>query len=200
MTSSENQDLYQFIYVSRITSSGLAGASTLNDIAETSIKNNLLDAISGILCYGNGYFFQCVEGTEESLTNLKNRVLIDNRHKQVQTLDFSRITERRFTGWSLRSIILERWMINDPKVKSLMPFKPYNWNFKDWNGFLNVLESYYAHQEEMGDMDSQPIKYNALGLTISRVVGEHQAFILIQSMLGLLMLLALSWFMIFDKF
>lgn len=200
MTSSESKNLYQFVYISRITSLGLAGASTLNDIAEVSIKNNKADAISGILCYGNGYFLQCVEGSEESLTNLKNRVLVDNRHKDIQILDFSEIFERRFTGWSLRSIVLERWMVNDPKVKSLMPFKPYSWNSKDWNEFLNVLQSYYENQEETGDMDSQPVKYNALGVTLSRVVGEHQAFLLIQTILGMLIILALIWLALSDKF
>ena len=117
MTSSDHTDLYQFIYISRITSVGLSGASTLNDIAETSITHNTDEDISGILCYGNGYFFQYVEGSEQALTNLKNSILKDGRHKDIKTLDFSAISERRFTGWSLRSIILERWMIKDPTVK-----------------------------------------------------------------------------------
>ena len=117
---SDTTDLYQFIYISRVTSIGLSGASTLNDIAEVSIAHNKAENISGILCYGNGYFFQYIEGSEQALTNLKNRILKDNRHKDIQTLAFSAITERRFTGWSLRSIILERWMLKDSKVKEFV--------------------------------------------------------------------------------
>lgn len=56
-TLSNTADLYQLVYVSRITSTGLSGASTLNDIAEISIKNNKADNVTGIVCYGNGYFF-----------------------------------------------------------------------------------------------------------------------------------------------
>ena len=48
------KDLYQFMYISHITSTGLSGASTLNDIAKISIKNNRIDNITGILCYGGG--------------------------------------------------------------------------------------------------------------------------------------------------
>ena len=136
---SDTTDLYQFIYISRITSIGLSGASTLNDIAEVSIAHNKAENISGILCYGNGYFFQYIEGSEQALTNLKNRILKDNRHKDIQTLAFSAITERRFTGWSLRSIILERWMLKDPKVKEFLPFKPYEWASNDWVKFLEIL-------------------------------------------------------------
>ena len=105
-------DLCQLVYLSHITSTGLSNSSTLNDIAEVANKLNKIDDITGILCYGNGYFFQYVEGTEQALTNLKNRLLIDDRHKDLKILDFSAIDERRFEGWSLRSITLERWMVN----------------------------------------------------------------------------------------
>ena len=98
-TQALESDLYQLIYISRITSTGLSGASTLNDIAESSIKNNQANEITGILCYGNGYFYQYIEGSEQALTNLKNQLLMDDRHKDLKTLDFSQITERRFTGW-----------------------------------------------------------------------------------------------------
>ena len=196
---SDTTDLYQFIYISRVTSIGLSGASTLNDIAEVSIAHNKAENISGILCYGNGYFFQYIEGTEQALTNLKNRILKDNRHKDIQTLAFSAITERRFTGWSLRSIILERWMLEDPKVKEFLPFKPYEWASNDWVKFLEILQGYYEYQEIEDKIDTQPIKYSALGVTLNKVVGQHQAFFLIQSVLGILIVLALLWFMLSDK-
>ena len=199
----ETSDLYQLVYISRITSIGLSGASTLNDIAKAAIKNNTADDVTGILCYGNGYFFQCIEGSEQALTNLKNRILMDDRHKDMQTLGFPAISKRRFTGWSLRSMTLERWMLSDSKIKALMPFKPYEWASNQWHQFLDVLQDYYEEQKmsgDSGDNDSQPIKYNALGLTLSKVVGEHQAFFLIQTVLGSLIILTLLWFMLSDKF
>lgn len=200
ITNLEGTSLYQFVYVSRITSIGLSGAGTLNDIAKASIRNNKIDHLTGILCYGNGYFFQCIEGSEQALTNLKNRILIDERHKDMKILDFSMIIKRRFSSWSLRSITLERWMVSDPKIKALLPFTPYSWHSNQWQQFLDILQSYYEQQERAGDIDSQPIKYNALGLTLSKVVGQHQAFFLIQTLLGALMILALLFFMLSDKF
>lgn len=193
-------DLYQLVYISRITSIGLSSAGTLNDIANIAIKNNKAVKVTGILCYGNGYFFQYVEGSEQALTNLKNRILMDDRHKDMQILDFSAFTKRRFTGWSLRSITLERWMLSDSKVKALMPFEPYEWNTNEWHQFLDILQDNYKAQESNGDIDTQPIKYNALGLSLSKVVGQHQAFFLIQTILGALIILALLWVMLSDKF
>lgn len=193
-------DLYQLVYMSRITSTGLSGASTLNDIAEVSITNNKADNITGILCYGNGYFFQCIEGTEQVLTNLKNRLLIDDRHKDLEILEFSELDKRRFTGWSLRSIALEHWMNDDAKIRALMPFEPYSWNPKQRGQFLDILQGCYKEQEQTGDIDTQPIKYNALGPTLSRVVSEHQAFFLIQTVLGVSIVLTLIWVMLSNQF
>ncbi|MBO1529823.1 BLUF domain-containing protein [Psychrobacter sp. F1192] len=178
----------------------MSGSSTLNDIAETSIKNNQMKGITGIVCYGNGYFFQYVEGSEQALTNLKNTLLMDDRHKDMQLLDFSEIDVRRFSSWSLRSIVLERWMVKDAKAKALLPFKPFNWADNEWQQFLAVLHRYYEEQKDAGDMDAQPIKYSALGVTLGKVVGEHQAFFLIQTVLGILIVLTLLWLVLSDKF
>lgn len=192
-TNPVTPDLCQLIYLSHITSTGLSNSSTLNDIAEVSIKHNNIDNITGILCYGNGCFLQCVEGTEQALTNLKNRLLVDNRHKDLTILDFSALTERRFLGWSLRSITLERWMMNEPKLKSFVPFRPDLWNAHECRQFLDILQSYYNEEVRSGDADTQPIKYSTLGITLGKVVGQHQAFLLIQAILGGLIVLALLW-------
>ena len=195
-TNPVTPDLCQLVYLSQITSTGLSNASTLNDIAEVATKHNKTDNVTGILCYGNGYFLQCVEGTEQALTNLKNRLLVDDRHKDLKILDFSALAERRFAGWSLRSITLERWMIDEPKLKSFMPFKPDSWNTNECQQFLDILQGYYVKQVESGEVDTQPIKYSTLGLTLGKVVGQHQAFFLIQTILGGLILLTLLWLML----
>lgn len=198
-TNPVTTDLCQLVYISRITSTGLSSPSTLNDISEIAIERNQTDEITGILCYGNGYFLQCVEGSEQALTNLKNRLLADERHKDMEILDFSAIDERRFSSWSLRSITLERWMTKDPELKKLMPFKPYSWSVDEWHRFLDILQNYYEEQVRTGNTDAQPIKYSTLGVTLSKVVGQHQAFFLIQTVLGSMIVVALLWLMLSDK-
>jgi len=195
-TNPVTTDLCRLVYISRITSTGLSSPSTLNDISETAVDSNYANNITGILCYGNGYFFQCVEGSEQALTNLKNRLLVDDRHKDLEILDFSEITERRFGSWSLRSITLERWITKDPELKKLMPFKPQTWNTSEWEKFLDVLQDYYEKQSKAGEIDTPPIKYSTLGVTLSKVVGQHQAFFLIQTVLGLMIAATLLWLML----
>lgn len=189
-------DLYQMVYISRITSVGLLDPHTLQNIAQISIQKNKANEITGILCYGNGYFFQCVEGSEQALTNLKNSLLMDERHQDMSILTFSPIAKRRFSQWSMRSIVLERWMLGDPNAMRLIPFKPYSWNDNDWQHFLNLLQAYYEDQTQLGVSDTQPVKYNALGMTLTRVVGEHQAFFVVQAFLAVMIIFAISLMMI----
>ena len=191
--------LCQFVYISKITSTGLSSPSTLNDISEGSIARNRADNITGILCYGNGYFLQYIEGSEQDLTNLKNRLLVDGRHKELQILDFSKISQRRFTDWSLRSITLERWMMKEPELKKFMPFQPYEWAPNEWPAFLDILQGYYEEQVKIGNTDTPPIKYSTLGVTLSKVIGQHQAFFLIQTVLGLMIILTVLWLVLSDK-
>ena len=186
-------DLYQFVYISRVTFNGWSGFNILQDISKKALKNNSLDDVTGILCYGNGFFFQCVEGSEQALTNLKNRILADSRHKNLRLLDFSAITERRFTHWSLHCLILERDMVIDSKRKVFIPFLPYSWNTSEWQQFLNNLQCNYKKQKNIGETDIKLTKPSAIGLTLSKIFGQHQVFILIQSILGVLILLVVLW-------
>ena len=50
--------------------------------------------------------------------------------------------------------------------------------------FLDILQGYYEEQVRTGNIDTPPIKYSTLGVTLSKVVGQHQAFLLIQTVLG----------------
>ena len=80
-----------------------------------------------------------------------------------------------------------------------MPFRPDSWKSNEWQQFLDILQGYYEAQEVTDDTDSQPIKYSTLGLTLGKVVGQHQAFFLIQTILGGLIVLALLWLILSDK-
>lgn len=196
VTPEEADDLYCMAYISRITSLGLIESSTLNDIFQNSIQNNKMNHITGILCYGSGYFFQYVEGSEQALTNLKNSLLVDSRHQGMRILQFDKLSEREFCHWSLQPIVLEKGSLNHPELKKLLPFKPVMWQDNDWKEFLAILKAYARTPE---GMPTRPVRYTTLGLTLTRLVSEHQAFFFVQALLATLIVtlgifLALSTF------
>ena len=190
-TKEGSEDLFGMAYISRITSGGLISAGTLNDISKTSIHNNLLNQITGILCYGNGYFFQYVEGNEQALTNLKNELLVDSRHQEMHILYYDRILQRSFEKWALQSWVLQKGMVKEVDLKNLLPFRPDNWQGDDWKDFLALLKEYAVdHEHEF----ARPLRYNTLGLTLTRLVSMHQAFLFIQAML--ILMLMVNWWLL----
>lgn len=87
-------------------------------------KNNPALGITGVLCQGQGFFFQVLEGERSRVNALYQRICADSRHKDVNLLHFEEIKERQFGQWSMALI---RLSVDDPKVKMQDPdFDPYS--------------------------------------------------------------------------
>jgi hypothetical protein len=79
-------------------------------ILERSQKYNLEHGITGILCtYSQGnVFLQVLEGSRAAVNTLYATIVRDPRHRDVTLLDYAEITERRFAGWRMGSVSLNR--------------------------------------------------------------------------------------------
>lgn len=63
--------------------------------------NNAIDSVSGLLFAGAGSFVQAIEGPDESVDPLMERIVQDNRHSDVRVLSTRAIAEREFGVWSM---------------------------------------------------------------------------------------------------
>jgi len=87
-------------------------------------NHNPAQGITGVLCQGQGFFFQVLEGERSRVNALYRRICADNRHQDVDLLHYEEIKERRFGQWSMALI---RLSVDDPKVKMQDPdFDPYS--------------------------------------------------------------------------
>ena len=79
-------------------------------IVDESRQNNVEHGITGILCAypKNGIFMQVIEGARASVNELYGNIVRDPRHRDVLLLDYSEIEERRFAGWRMGSIDLNK--------------------------------------------------------------------------------------------
>ncbi|MGI4835323.1 MAG: BLUF domain-containing protein [Janthinobacterium lividum] len=64
-------------------------------------SHNQLHDISGALVYSKGQFMQVIEGEEEALAVLYERLLRDPRHAQLVKYAEKAIAERSFGEWSM---------------------------------------------------------------------------------------------------
>jgi hypothetical protein len=112
----------RLLYVSR--SNGPHTTTVTRSILEQAKTHNAAQGITGVLCQGQGFFLQVLEGPRSAVNALYRRIVADMRHKDVEMLVFEDIHERRFERWSMALIKLSD---QDPMVKLQHPeFDPYS--------------------------------------------------------------------------
>ena len=92
-------------------------------------KNNPKQRIGGVLYFGDGCFFQCLEGQADVVNALIAKIMRDERHSNVQILKLIPISERAFNNWSMKYIPLESDVSALLKKHKMDSFNPYL--FKD---------------------------------------------------------------------
>ncbi len=96
----------RLIYISRITTG--TTSDDLQKIAEVSQRNNRKLEVTGVLLYLSGLFFQILEGDEQNIDNLYEKILVDERHKDIICLQSELdISERLFPNWDMQVINLD---------------------------------------------------------------------------------------------
>lgn len=99
--------LVRLLYASR--AKGPISDELIASILAQSRKNNPESGITGALCVCHGgVFIQVLEGGREEINQLYGKVLRDDRHADVTLLDYAEIAERRFSGWRMGRVDLDR--------------------------------------------------------------------------------------------
>jgi Sensors of blue-light using FAD len=91
--------MLSLIYVS--TSIKLLSDQELLDILKVSRENNDSSEITGLLLYKGGNFMQVLEGADETVIALYEKIKIDPRHKDVSIISKEQIQSRQFSEWGM---------------------------------------------------------------------------------------------------
>ncbi len=70
-------------------------------ILDESVRCNTSDNITGLLVYNKTFFMQVLEGPVQPVNLLYKRLLSDSRHHSVCLVDYSYISDRRFSNWAM---------------------------------------------------------------------------------------------------
>lgn len=97
--------LVRLLYCSRAVD---ASEGAIEAILASARHHNAESGITGILCYGDGVFLQCIEGGRMQVSELFATIQKDPRHKDVALLAYEEICERRFAGWSLGQVNISK--------------------------------------------------------------------------------------------
>ena len=98
--------LVRLLYASRPASP--LTASVIDTILAQSQDGNQTKGITGILCFSDDLFLQVLEGGRDTVCELFNAIVRDDRHKNVRILSYEEIPERRFGGWTMGQVNVAR--------------------------------------------------------------------------------------------
>jgi len=99
--------LVRLIYASR--SVAAIDDRTMEAILAQSRRNNAETGVTGVLCACPGdVYLQALEGGREEVNRLYATVTRDGRHADVTLLEYAEIDQRRFAGWRMGKVDLNR--------------------------------------------------------------------------------------------
>ena len=97
--------LVRLLYASRALDTS---PDAIESILHQSRDHNPSTGVTGVLCYGGGIFLQALEGGRMAISELYGHIQRDPRHKDVVLLQYEEISERRFSGWTMGEVNMNR--------------------------------------------------------------------------------------------
>lgn len=124
--------LIRIIYISRSTFQATRTDAVIEPnvgrILAQSRINNRRDGLVGVLYFGDGCFFQCLEGEQSAIDALYARLQKDKRHKDLKLLAREPIRALSYEEWAMKFVPLEREMTRMLKAAGLQRFDPYRFD------------------------------------------------------------------------
>jgi Sensors of blue-light using FAD len=145
--------LIQLIYISRSTfgaSKSFNGIDpSVGRILLKSRTSNQKNGLVGVLYFGDGCFFQCLEGSEESVDALYAKLQADSRHTDLKLLSRKPIAALSFEEWAMKYVPLDQQMSRLLEKHGDKTFNPYNFNESMTQEVMNLLRSASGVQAEV---------------------------------------------------
>ena len=135
--------LVQIVYISRasipVASNAAEVGPEVSKILRKSRINNRAKNIVGALYFGNGYFFQCLEGDESTLMALYETLKKDPRHTDLQIISMTPISTRSFDEWEMKYLPAEQDVKKLLRSFGMSEFEPYRFDEAMTAKMLNLL-------------------------------------------------------------
>ena len=137
--------LIRIIYISRSTFTPSRSNSGIEPnvgrILAKSRINNRRNGLVGVLYFGDGCFFQCLEGEQLAIDILYARLQSDARHKDIKLLSREPISALSYADWAMKFVPLEKEMTRLLNEGGLKSFDPYRFDTAMVHKVMNLLRT-----------------------------------------------------------
>ncbi|HBI48645.1 MAG TPA: hypothetical protein DDY26_02270 [Moraxellaceae bacterium] len=184
--------IHYVTYVSRMTLKAGITPRTLSDIMTVAQRENSAHQITGFLCFGNGYFFQYIEGEKSAIEQLFGNIERDGRNRDVTLKSKGVIEQRLFQDWQMLMVNINNPETHEDIINAFLPVLSAGSTAAAADKFIEVMRSHY-HQRSLVDFHSYSLKnVSHYGIRLRELLKVHQHFLLVQSILLVLILISFS--------
>ena len=186
--------IHYLTYVSRMTLKAGVTPRTLSDIMTVAQRENSAHQITGFLCFGNGYFFQYIEGEKSAIEQLFGNIQRDRRNRDVTLKSKGVIEQRLFQDWQMLMVNINNPETHEDIINAFLPVLSAGSKAAAADKFVEVMRSQY-HRRSLVDFQSYSLKnVSHYGIRLRELLKVHQHFLLVQSILLVLILISFSLF------
>jgi hypothetical protein len=137
-------ELVRIVYISRASFQPVAAEdgvdATIARILSVSRRNNQRNGVVGMLHYGDGCFFQCLEGERGKITSLYRRLRRDERHKDLKILVQEPIRRLSFPDWSMKFVPVDTHVEHLLEQHGFNAFDPYRFDHHLVERMLSLMQ------------------------------------------------------------
>lgn len=114
-------------------------------------RNNAHANIGGVLYFGDGYFFQALEGERQAVNQAYQRIAADTRHRDVTILSLKTVSQRFFADWSMKYVPAEEAVRQFIRSRNHQRFEPLRFQEAEAEALIELFHEY-------GDAGAKPKK------------------------------------------
>ena len=103
-------------------------------------RNNAHANIGGVLYFGDGHFFQALEGDRNTVNQTYQRITADSRHSDVTILSLKTIPERLFADWSMKYVPAEDAVRQFIQVRDYQRFEPLKFQEEEAEALIELFQ------------------------------------------------------------
>ena len=132
-------NLVRLIYASRFCHQ-IYDSQELSKINNSAQKNNKAADITGMLVISDDYFLQCLEGDRVAVSQIFNKISLDQRHDSIVLLSLEHVIQREFADWEMKFVILTKANSNlIREFSTSTQFNPFTMHFQNALGLMKAL-------------------------------------------------------------
>lgn len=131
--------LIRLCYASQYQNTELGLLEDLRAILVTAREFNAEHEICGVLYYAKEHFFQCLEGEEQQVKAIYEKICMDTRHTVMKCFEIENIQQCRFSQWSMKYVKPDTAISKFFKKQDILGFKPQNLVQQQLPEFIHLL-------------------------------------------------------------